>query len=68
MIYLDNGATTLHKPQAVRAAVNRALLSCANPGRGGYPAALWRRQRLFSDAGVWPAPCLTVRRSGWYSP
>ena len=34
MIYLDNGATTLHKPQAVRAAVNRALLSCANPGRG----------------------------------
>ena len=36
MIYLDNGATTLHKPQAVRAAVNRALLSCANPGRGGY--------------------------------
>ena len=40
MIYLDNGATTLHKPQAVRAAVNRALLSCANPGRGGYPAAM----------------------------
>lgn len=40
MIYLDNGATTLHKPQAVRAAVNRALLSCAQsrPGRvsGGY--------------------------------
>ena len=40
MIYLDNGATTLHKPQAVRAAVNRALLRCANPGRGGYPAAM----------------------------
>lgn len=34
MIYLDNGATTLHKPQAVRAAVNRALLRCANPGPG----------------------------------
>ena len=66
MIYLDNGATTLHKPQAVRAAVNRALLSCANPGAG--IRRLWRRQRLFSDAGVWPAPCLTVRRSGWYSP
>ena len=25
MIYLDNGATTLHKPKAVRLAVNRAL-------------------------------------------
>ena len=30
MIYLDNGATTLHKPKAVRLAVNRALLRCAS--------------------------------------
>ena len=44
MIYLDNGATTLHKPQAVRAAVNRALLSCANPGRGAlFPGGRLRR-------------------------
>ena len=47
MIYLDNGATTLHKPQAVRAAVNRALLSCANPGRGGYPAAMEAAEAVF---------------------
>ena len=39
MIYLDNGATSFHKPPAVRAAVERAMLQCANPGRGGYPAA-----------------------------
>ena len=47
MIYLDNGATTLHKPQAVRAAVNRALLRCANPGRGGYPAAMEAAEAVF---------------------
>lgn len=40
MIYLDNGATTLHKPPEVRAAVNRAMARYANPGRGGYPAAM----------------------------
>lgn len=40
MIYLDNGATTLHKPAAVSAAVQRAFGRYANPGRGGYPAAM----------------------------
>ena len=47
MIYLDNGATTLHKPKAVRLAVNRALLRCANPGRGGYPAAMGAAEAVF---------------------
>ena len=47
MIYLDNGATTLHKPKAVRLAVNRALLRCANPGRGGYPAAMEAAEAVF---------------------
>ena len=40
MIYLDNGATSLHKPPAVAEAVRCALENCANPGRGGYPASL----------------------------
>ena len=39
MIYLDNGATSFHKPAAVRQAVLSAMLRCANPGRGGYSAA-----------------------------
>ena len=39
MIYLDNGATSFHKPPAVYRAVVEALHSCANPGRGGYAAA-----------------------------
>lgn len=39
MIYLDNGATSFHKPPGVRAAMMQAMVKCANPGRGGYPAA-----------------------------
>ena len=40
MIYLDHGATSFPKPMAVAQAVNRALFTCANPGRGGHPAAM----------------------------
>lgn len=40
MIYLDNGATSFHKPPQVARAVNAAMARCANPGRGGYPAAM----------------------------
>ena len=40
MIYLDNGATSFPKPLQVRQAVVRAMQHCANPGRGGYPAAM----------------------------
>ena len=40
MIYLDNGATSLHKPPCVRQAMTAALSRCANPGRGGHPAAM----------------------------
>ena len=40
MIYLDNGATSFHKPTAVYRAVGEAMRACANPGRGGYGAAV----------------------------
>lgn len=40
MIYLDNGATSFHKPVGVADAVRRAMFTCANPGRGGHPAAM----------------------------
>ncbi len=40
MTYLDNGATSLHKPEVVSAAMRCALENCANPGRGGYMAAM----------------------------
>ena len=40
MIYLDNGATSLHKPARVWHAMSRAVQLCGNPGRGGHPAAV----------------------------
>jgi len=39
MIYLENGATSLHKAPGVRQAMIEALQCCANPGRGGHSAA-----------------------------
>lgn len=40
MIYLDHGATSFCKPRCVAVAVERALKTCANPGRGGYSQAI----------------------------
>lgn len=47
MIYLDNGATSFHKPPAVRRAVLEAMLRCANPGRGGYSAAMAAAEQVY---------------------
>ena len=47
MIYLDNGATSFHKPRQVKAAVLKAMECCANPGRGGYPAAMAAAETLY---------------------
>lgn len=40
MIYLDHGATSFPKPEAVKQAVRWAMDRCANPGRGGYAMAM----------------------------
>lgn len=40
MIYLDNAATTMHKPQAVIDAVMQAMCSLGNAGRGATSGAL----------------------------
>ena len=40
MIYLDNAATTRHKPDCVVEAVTRALCSLGNPGRGAHEGTL----------------------------
>ena len=47
MIYLDNGATSMPKPPAVRRAVADALGRYANPGRGGYPAAMEAAEQVY---------------------
>ena len=40
MIYLDNAATTMHKPQTVVEAVTQAMCSLGNAGRGATSGAL----------------------------
>ena len=48
MIYLDHGATSFPKPEAVTEAVARAMVECANPGRGSHPAANKAAERVFA--------------------
>ena len=40
MTYLDNGATSMNKPQTVFDGVRCAMENCANPGRSGHTAAM----------------------------
>ena len=47
MIYLDFGATSFRKPQTVFRAAERAMRTCANPGRGGYAAAMEAAQVIY---------------------
>ena len=48
MIYLDNGATSFHKPESVHRAVQHSLRTCANPGRGGYGASMAAAREVFA--------------------
>lgn len=47
MIYLDCGATSFRKPGAVYRAVEQAMRTCANPGRGGYGAAMEASRQVY---------------------
>lgn len=51
MIYLDNAATTLHKPQQVLDAVMQAMSSMGNAARGTHSEAL-RASRTIYDTRV----------------
>ena len=48
MIYLDNGATSFRKPSAVYRAVRTAMEHYANPGRGGYGAAMAAAEKVYA--------------------
>ena len=47
MIYFDSAATSVQKPPAVRAAVERAMQTCASVGRGGHQPAINAAQTVF---------------------
>ncbi len=47
MIYLDNGATTLRKPECVREALLEAMASMGNSGRGVHDASLYAGRIIY---------------------
>ena len=47
MIYFDNAATTLHKPQEVIEAVIKAMSSMGNAGRGNTSASMEATHTVF---------------------
>jgi len=47
MIYLDNAATTLHKPQCVAHAVIEAMTSIGNAARGVHPSSLQASRTIY---------------------
>lgn len=51
MIYLDNAATTLHKPQPVIDAVTVAMQNMGNYGRGTHASSLIAGSAVFSTRG-----------------
>ena len=48
MIYLDNAATTMHKPQQVIDAVVNAMTTAGNPGRAAHTAALTASRKIYN--------------------
>jgi len=48
MIYLDNAATTLHKPYAVSEAAQKAIRRMTTPGRGGHSASMLAADTAFA--------------------
>ena len=52
MIYLDNAATTLHKPKEVQEAVIAAFGQMGNSGRGASEPALKALGRCKRSAGT----------------
>ena len=47
MIYFDNAATTLHKPDCVKGAVLQALDAMGNSGRGVHDASLYAGRTIY---------------------
>ena len=59
MIYMDNAATTMHKPQEVIDAVVNAMNSMGNAGRGASEAALSASRVIHDTRIVWGRRCKT---------
>ena len=62
MIYFDNAATTLKKPDGVAQAVSDAIMNLGNAGRGAYDASLhsmrmaYENRELLNELFEWKGP------------
>ena len=52
MIYFDNAATTLQKPETVAKAVAEAISNLGNAGRGAYDAALHSMRMAYETTTI----------------
>ena len=52
MIYFDNAATTMHKPEPVIHAVVQAMNSLGNAGRGAHEASLDASRNILWSPGT----------------
>ena len=68
MIYMDNAATTMHKPQEVIDAVVSAMSSMGNAGRGASEAALSASRIIYDTreglAKLFGADCIYIEFYG----
>ena len=63
MIYLDNAATTLHKPSCVIDAVAAAMQSLGNSGRGVHSGSLAAGRTIFAAREALSAFLVLTHRS-----
>lgn len=66
MIYLDNAATTLQKPQAVYDAVYDAMKTLGNSGRGFSGAALGASRMIYEARQTLCDFSEAVIHRGWF--
>lgn len=67
MIYFDNAATTLQKPDCVKEAIIKALDQMGNSGRGVHEASLYAGRTIYRQEKAWPGFWEQENRSRWSS-
>ena len=68
LIYLDNAATTLHKPPQVAQAVAQAILTAGNAARGAHGASMQASRTVFRTRQKLARLLAVPARSRWCSP
>lgn len=74
MLYFDNAATTLQKPEEVAQAVKESFSYIGNAGRGANEASLFTSRLIFQtrkqmqSCFIWKMGNSLLRQSAWCLP